>query len=64
MGLEQLKLELITWISTIEDIELLQQMEYLKDQNEIIPGEIINLLNQSSSDSNAKKHTSAKDFIV
>ena len=63
MSFEHRKIELINWITTINNQDLLDKMENLKKENDTLPTEILDLLNKSSNDSKKSIHTSARDLI-
>ena len=66
MTIEQKKISLINWITTLEDEVILDQMaEFKKPSLEELPGAIVQLLKMAEAepDENLVKHTSAKDFL-
>lgn len=66
MTIEQKKISLINWITTLEDEVILDQMEGLKKSSiDELPGAIVQLLKMAEAESNENliKHTSAKDFL-
>lgn len=66
MTIEQKKISLINWITTLEDEVILDQMVGLKQSSlDELPVAIIQLLKtaEAESEENLVKHTSAKDFL-
>jgi hypothetical protein len=66
MTIEQKKISLINWITTLEDEVILDQMEGLKKSSiDELPSAIVQLLKMAEAESNENliKHTSAKDFL-
>ena len=63
MNLEHQKIELINWITTINNQELIDKLEAIKAKNNNIPSEIMELLFLSEKDTQMTPLTSAKDFI-
>ena len=66
MTIEQKKISLINWITTLEDEEILDQMVgFKKSSLDELPGAIVELLKMAEAepDENLVKHTSAKDFL-
>jgi len=64
--IEQKKLSLINWITTLEDWAVLDQMaEFQNSSLEELPGAIVQLLKitEDEPDENFVKHRSAKDFL-
>lgn len=67
MTLEQRKIELISWISQLENESILKYLEGIKDVGtETIPDEIQVLLNQSNQVEfdELTEHTSARDLVL
>jgi len=66
MTIEQKKISLINWITTLEDEMILDQMEGLKKSSmDELPVAIVQLLKMAEAEPNENliKHTSAKDFL-
>ena len=66
MTIEQKKISLINWVTTLEDEVILDQMVGLKQSSlDELPVAIIQLLKtaEAESEENLVKHTSAKDFL-
>lgn len=66
MTIEQKKISLINWITTLEDEVILDQMvEFKKPSLDELPSAIVQLLKMAEAepDENLVKHTSAKDFL-
>ena len=66
MTIEQKKIALINWITTLEDEAILDQMVgFKKSSLDELPGAIVQLLKMAEAepDENLVKHTSAKDFL-
>ncbi len=66
MTIEQKKISLINWITTLEDEVILDQMVGLKQSSlDELPVAIIQLLKtaEAEPEENLVKHTSAKDFL-
>lgn len=65
MTVEQKKISLINWITTLEDEVILDQLAgFKKSSLDELPGAIVQLLKiaESEPDENLVKHTSAKDI--
>lgn len=66
MSIEQKKISLINWISTLEDEVILDQLEGIKKTSiDQLPGAIVQLIKMAEDEPNENliKHTSAKDFL-
>lgn len=66
MTIEQKKISLIKWITTLEDELILDQMVGLKNHSlDELPTAIIQLLKMAESEPDGKliKHTSAQDLL-
>lgn len=66
MSIEQKKISLINWITTLEDEAVIDQMaEFQNSSLDELPGAIVQLLKMAEDepDENLMKHTSAKDFL-
>lgn len=66
MTIEQKKISLINWITTLEDEVILDQMVgFKKPSLDELPSAIVQLLKMAEAepDENLVKHTSAKDFL-
>ena len=66
MTIEQKKISLINWITTLEDEVILDQMEgFKKSSLDELPVAIVQLLKKAEAEPNENlvKHTSAKDFL-
>lgn len=66
MSIEQKKISLINWITTLEDEVILDQIaEIQKASLDELPGAVVELLKRAEAepDENLVKHTSAKDFL-
>jgi hypothetical protein len=66
MNIEQRKLELITWITAIQNEDLLERIEDFRDNPETkIPNTILELLQESSSAKleDCIEHTSARELL-
>lgn len=66
MTIEQKKIALINWITTLEDEVILDQLAGIKKSSmDELPGAIVELLKMAEAepDENLVKHTSAKDFL-
>ena len=66
MTIEQKKISLINWITTLEDEVILDQMVgFKKSSLDEFPGAIIQLLKMAEGepDENLVKHTSTKEFL-
>ena len=66
MTIEQRKLELITWITSIQNEDLLERIEDFRDNpNPEIPNTILELLHESSSAKleDCVEHTSARELL-
>ena len=66
MTIEQRKLELITWISSIQSEDLLDRIEgFRNDPEQEIPNTILELLHESSSAKleDCIEHTSARELL-
>jgi len=63
MNLEHQKIELINWITTINNQEIIDKLEAIKAKSNNIPAEIMELLLLSEKDTETTPHTSAKDLI-
>lgn len=67
MTIEQRKIELIKWITDMENGSLIQQIEEIKeDSQEEIPVEILSLLNSSNAcnPSDLIEHSSSKKILA
>lgn len=64
MTIAQRKIELINWITSIENESSIEKLEELKDQFYQLPSEISEVLivSESTPDSELIDHTSVKDF--
>ena len=66
MTIEQRKLELITWITSIQSEEVINRIEnFKKNPNSEIPDTILELLRESSSakQEDSIEHTSARELL-
>ena len=66
MTIEQKKISLINWITTLDDEVILDQMEgFKKSSLDEFPVAIVELLKMAEAEPNENlvKHTSAKDFL-
>lgn len=66
MTIEQRKLELITWITAIQNEDLLDRIEDFRDNpEEKLPNTILELLHESSSAGleDCIEHTSARELL-
>lgn len=63
MDLEQRKISIINWITTLSNERLVEALERLRKEDTNVPSEILDLLNQSASSNNITKHSSAKNLI-
>ncbi len=66
MTIEQKKISLINWITTLDDEVILDQMEgFKKSSLDEFPVAIVQLLKMAEAEPNENlvKHTSAKDFL-
>ena len=66
MTIEQRKLELITWITSIQSEDLLDRIEgFRNDPEQEIPNTILELLHESSSAKleDCIEHTSARELL-
>ena len=66
MTIEQRKLELITWITAIQNEDLLDRIEDFRDNtDEKLPNTILELLHESSSakPEDCIEHTSARELL-
>ncbi|WP_340107077.1 hypothetical protein [Rhodohalobacter sp. 8-1] len=66
MTIEQKKISLINWITTLEDELILDQMVEFKDHSlDELPVAIVQLLKMAEAEPDEKlvKHTSAKEFL-
>ncbi|AXI99713.1 hypothetical protein CYPRO_0427 [Cyclonatronum proteinivorum] len=66
MTIEQRKISLINWITTLDDEVILDQMEGLKNSSlDDLPVAIVEMLKLADSEPNENlvKHTSVKDFL-
>lgn len=66
MTIEQKKISLIYWITTLEDEVVLDQMaDFMKPYLEELPDAIVQLLKMAEAepDENLVKHTSVKDLL-
>ena len=66
MTIEQRKLELITWITTIQNEDMLERIEDFRNHPESeIPNTILELLHESSSAKLEEciEHTSARELL-
>ena len=66
MNIEQRKLELITWITTIQSEDMLERIEDFRNNPEPkIPDAILELLHESSSAKleDCIEHTSARELL-
>ncbi len=66
MTIEQRKLELITWITSIQSEDVINRIEnFKKNPNSEIPDTILELLRESSSaeQEDCIEHTSARELL-
>ncbi len=66
MTIEQKKISLINWITTLEDEVILDQMAAIKKTSlDELPDAIVQLLKRAEAEPEEKlvKHTSAKDIL-
>ena len=66
MTIEQRKLELITWITSIQSEDVLERIEDFRDNREsVIPDTLLELLQESSSaqPEDCIEHTSACELL-
>jgi len=66
MTIEEKKISLINWITTLEDEAVIDQMaEFQNSSLKELPEAIVQLLKiaEDEPDENLVKHTSAKDFL-
>lgn len=66
MTIEQKKISLINWVTTLEDEVILDQMvRFMQPSLGELPGAIVQLLKlaEAEPDENLVKYTSAKDFL-
>jgi len=66
MTIEQRKLELITWITAIQNEDLLDRIEDFRDNpDEKLPNTILELLHESSAakPEDCVEHTSARELL-
>ena len=66
MTIEQRKLELITWISAIQNEDVIEQIEdFRNNPDEKLPNTILELLHESSSAKleDCIEHTSARELL-
>lgn len=66
MTIEQKKISLINWITTLEDEVILDRMVgFKKPSLDELPDAVVKLLKMAEAepDENLVKHTSAKDFL-
>ncbi len=68
MDLSQRKIELISWISSLsseKSLKLIEKMRGKIEDNEVVPEEIMDLLNLSCNvaDDELIRHTNSKDIL-
>jgi hypothetical protein len=67
MTIEQRKIELIKWITDMENGSLIQHIEEIRDDSqEETPAEILSLLNSSNACASSEliEHISTKDMLA
>ena len=63
MDLEQRKISIINWITTLSSEKLVEALEKIRKEDVSLPSEILHLLNESANSKNFTQHTSTKDLL-